>query len=66
MSKESVTVTIDENKGTVSFDANGFTGDGCDIINKLEEAIAVGGSMKREDKDERYHYVIPEGVQNFV
>lgn len=66
MGKESIKVIIDENKGTVSFDCNGFTGDGCDIINKLEAAVSQGGSIKRNDKDERYHYVIPEGVQNFI
>jgi len=66
MGKETVTVTINEKTGTASFECNGFTGEGCDIINKLEESIAANGSMKRTDKDERYTYIIPESVQNFI
>lgn len=52
----SQTITIDiAADGTVSIDAEGFTGNSCAIATKqLEYALAGGGKVKKDEKPEFY------------
>ena len=54
---EDVKIRISKKTGKMSFDCNGFTGEGCSVIEDIENQL---GSVKQhEDKDERYQYEIP-------
>jgi len=54
---EEVKIRIDKKTGKMSFDCNGFTGEGCSVIEDIENQL--GSVQKHEDKDERYQYEIP-------
>lgn len=54
---EEVKIKIDKKSGKMSFDCNGFTGEGCSVIEDIENQL--GTVAKHEDKDERYQYEIP-------
>lgn len=54
---EDVKIRIEKKTGKMSFDCNGFVGEGCSIIEDIENQI--GNTIKHEDKDERYQYEIP-------
>lgn len=51
---EEVRVRISKKDGKMSFDCNGFTGEGCSVIEDIEASL--GATTKHEDKDERYQY----------
>ena len=51
---EQVTVRISKKDGKMAFDCNGFQGEGCNIIEDLEQQL--GTVEKHADKDERYQY----------
>lgn len=54
---EEVKIRIDKKTGKMSFDCNGFVGEGCSVIEEIE--MQLGSVTKHEDKDERYQYEIP-------
>lgn len=51
---EQVKVRIDKKNGKMSFDCNGFIGEGCSVIEDIE--MSLGTVQKHQDKDERYQY----------
>ena len=51
---EQVKVKISKKDGKMSFDCNGFIGEGCSVIEEIESQL--GTVKKHEDKDERYQY----------
>ena len=54
---EEVKIKIDKKTGKMSFDCNGFTGEGCSVIEDIENSL--GTVQKHEDKGERFQYEIP-------
>lgn len=48
--------------GMMSFDCEGFTGEGCDIIKDIEQTL--GTVTHQEDKAERYQYELPDPAFN--
>lgn len=58
---EDVKIRIDKKTGKISFDCNGFIGEGCSAIEEIEAML--GSVVKHEDKDERYQYEIPVPAQ---
>jgi len=54
---EDVKIRISKKTGKMSFDCNGFVGEGCNVIEEIESQL--GTVQKHEDKDERYLYEIP-------
>lgn len=54
---EEVRVRIYKKTGQMSFDCDGFVGEGCSVIEEIESQI--GQTVKHSDKDERYQYEIP-------
>jgi hypothetical protein len=54
MATERVSVRIDKKTENASFDVNGIIGEGCTVIEQIEEMI--GQRTKHEDKDERFQY----------
>ena len=64
MTQETVKITIDKKSGAMTFDLNGFIGNGCDIITQIENQI--GQTTKTEDKAERWQWEIPNNEFNFA
>lgn len=51
---EEVKVRISKKDGKMTFECNGFVGEGCSVIEDIETQL--GTVTKHEDKDERYQY----------
>jgi hypothetical protein len=64
MSGEKVIVTISKKDGKITFDCNGFTGEGCASIEAVENA--VGSVVAKTDKDERYQYELRTPIMQGV
>lgn len=62
--EEIVTVIIDKNKETVKIEADGFVGEGCNVLNDLE--MSLGTATSRVTKDEAFQYQLPDIVPNYV
>ncbi len=63
MAQEIVKVKIKKDgSGIMSFETQGFTGCGCDIIKDIE--MALGNVTHTEDTAERYLYEIPDNAYN--
>lgn len=63
MPQEQVKVTIKKDgSGMMSFDLNGFVGEGCDVIKDIE--MALGTVEHTEDTQERYLYENPDPAFN--
>ena len=61
--QETVTVKIKKDgSGAMSFDANGFVGEGCNILKDIESTLGI--VTNTEEKDEMYQYEIPDPVYN--
>ena len=61
MATEEVKVKISKKDGKMSFDCNGFTGEGCSVIEEIE--MSLGSVTSAKDKDERFQYEIPVPAQ---
>jgi len=61
---EDVKIRIDKKTGKMSFDCAGFIGEGCSVIEEIEQQL--GSVTKHEDKDERYQYEIPVPAQQGI
>lgn len=51
---EEVKVKISKKDGKMFFETGGFVGEGCSVIEEIEQTL--GTVQKHEDKDERYQY----------
>jgi len=60
MTKETVTVEIDKRSGNIKFDVDGMIGEGCNVIEQIEQT--VGTQISHQDKDERFQYHLQEPV----
>jgi len=59
MAREEVKITIKKDgSGLMSFDLDGFTGSGCDIIKDIE--MAIGNIETTEATAEAFQYDIPD------
>jgi hypothetical protein len=54
---EEVKIIINKKTGRMSFDCNGFIGEGCSVIEEIEAQL--GTVQQHANKDERYQYEIP-------
>jgi hypothetical protein len=54
---EEVKIRIDKKTGKMSFDCDGFVGEGCSVVEDIEAQL--GTVQTHKDKDERYQYEIP-------
>lgn len=61
---EKVIVTIDGETGNISMEADGFKGEGCNVLGDVERSL--GSVTKREAKSEKYQYVLPDILPNHV
>ena len=63
MAQEKVIVKIKKDgSGVMSFETQGFVGEGCNIINDIE--MAIGSVEKTEATAEMYNSMIPDPVFN--
>ena len=63
MAQETVTVKIKKDgSGVMSFETQGFVGEGCDIIKDIE--MALGTVQHTEATEEAYLHTIPDPVFN--
>jgi len=61
--EEKITVKIKKDgSGNMSFDCNGFIGEGCDVIKDIENAL--GMVTYSENKEEAHLYENPDPVFN--
>ena len=64
MGYQKVIVKINKASGKMSIEADGFVGTQCDQISEIEAKL--GSVTHTEDKPERYQYINPDVVPNYL
>ena len=64
MPLETVKVRIEKKTGIVKMEMDGFVGEGCRVIEQIENAI--GTVTERKDNDGAYQYLQPDFIPNSI
>lgn len=64
MQEQIVNVRIDKDSNSIKIECEGFQGDSCDIIKKVEEYLGTTTSYK--ETSEKYTYIQPDLIPNQI